>query len=141
GTAGSGRPVPAGALHGTCALPRVGSRLGHSVARAHRAGRSGARRADDLSRDSAALRRRRRSESTQGPLAPRAHAAHAERASGRARSAGSAVMRAFALLVALALTQAAAAATSLQATKPLVDRLSRSGRAETRIGQTISSDG
>jgi len=50
-------------------------------------------------------------------------------------------MRAVFAMLVLALAQAAAAAPSLQATKPLVDRLSRSGRAETRIGQAISSAG
>jgi outer membrane lipoprotein-sorting protein len=49
-------------------------------------------------------------------------------------------MRAILLLGVLALAQVAAAATTLQATQPLVDRLSRSGRAETRITQTIRSD-
>ena len=50
-------------------------------------------------------------------------------------------MRSVLLVFVLAAAQAAAATASLQATKPLVDRLSRSGHAETRIGQTISSEG
>jgi len=51
-------------------------------------------------------------------------------------------MRVVLLVLVLAAAQAAAAATaSLQSTKPLVDRMARSGRAETRIGQTISSEG